>query len=185
MEPKCIQPKGSSGFCALLAPWRWVASQLTQAHKALSPPSCKDQGSCCSSKTQGVAAPRASGRRLARDVNRSWCLLPLLCTSGFPFLLQPVQPLLRLGECLWVIACGAMGWDNAPTSPVSMFSGLSAALAAAASWSRRGGMEQEPLPRALCGSPDGGCSLRVLLICYFAAQIILEALVGCLSAVTH
>lgn len=65
----CIHPKGSSGFCALIAAEPWVAIMANPRDKKLYliflPESCEDQGSCCSSKTQGVAALRASGRRLA------------------------------------------------------------------------------------------------------------------------
>lgn len=95
------------------------------------------------------------------------------------------SPLLRLGEHFWVIAAGATRGGRTPSHParVCKFSGLSAALAAAAaaSWGRRGGTEQGSLllstaalglsaaPRHSSSSPDGGRGPggigRLLLCC--------------------
>lgn len=153
----------------------------------LFPDSCEDQGSCCSLKTQGVSAPRASGRRLAWDVPPCSVLHIQIFFPASPALSKHRSSLLGLGEHFWVIAAGAIGGGRTPSHPVRVckFSGLPAALAAAAaSWGRTGGTEQGvSSPRhsctgALCGFQEQGMAalsqmedgtLGVLTVCCFAA----------------
>lgn len=103
----------------------------------------------------------------------------LLCFAHSDFLfcfsspLQAPLTLLRLGERFWVVAAGVIGGGRTPSYParVCKFSGLPAALAAAAaSWGRAGGTEQGlfslaqlhwgslrlPGTRHGSSSPDGG-----------------------------
>lgn len=128
---------------------------------------------------------------LAGDVNGSWCLLTLFGLHIWIFFLaSPAcsehcsSPFLGLGKHFWVIAAGATRGGRTPSHParVCKFSGLPAALAAAAaSWRRRGGTKQGSLllgtaatglsvaPRHCSSSPDGGRGPggigRLLLCC--------------------
>lgn len=129
----------------------WVLCPITakprdkRLYLPLFPNSCEDQGSGCSSKTEGVSAPRASGRRLAWDAPPCsvWHIQVFFPAS--PALSEHCSALLRLGEHSWVAAAGVMGGGRTPSYPgrVCKSSGLPAALAAAAaSWGRTGGAEQ-------------------------------------------